>query len=429
MVVVKRQIIKLMFFQIFFIWLARFFIENLGVSYVLVYLTEVTLICEFLYICKNIRKSFKDSDAKYILKIIVLIFISTIISWMINGQSILIYIWGARHLYKIFIFFTCCIVMFSLKNVEKVFRWCYVLLVVNFFFCTYEYVVLNLSQDWLGGTFGNTPGCNSIMNLLFCIMLLYSITGYMYKKVTLRKLLIVCVLTLYMATLAELTVYFVEFVLIIVLSIILSNPIKKPNLKTILIVGIVIIGIVIGMNIFKNIFPEHYEILTNWSKVIEYLGGNAGSTGVYTISRLRVFEQMRDLFFENNTTLTLFGMGLGSCDTTSSFYMIYGPLYHYDWFTSAITFLETGYIGIVLLLGFYCSIFIHSATAKRRTNNRDNIRWHIFTQIMAVLMVILTFYNSTIRDNYCCYIMAFSLSISCIVSRENKRRELNNGTE
>ena len=57
-----------------------------------------------------------------------------------------------------------------------------------------------------------------------------------------------------------------------------------------------------------------------------------------------------------------FGLGLGNCDTASfsicntPFYRHYDYL-HYTWFTSAMIFLETGYLGLGLYTSFFVSCF------------------------------------------------------------------------
>jgi len=79
------------------------------------------------------------------------------------------------------------------------------------------------------------------------------------------------------------------------------------------------------------------------------------------------------------------------CNTP--FYQRYSYL-HYTWFSAAMLFLETGYVGLVLYGMFFVLVFQH---AFRRRKVGGNVIYCQLAMMMVVVSGILLFYNSSLR--------------------------------
>jgi hypothetical protein len=127
---------------------------------------------------------------------------------------------------------------------------------------------------------------------------------------------------------------------------------------------------------------------------------------------LTVITDIKDRFF---------GFGLGNCDTSAfaicntPFYRMYGHL-RYTFFSVAFLFLEVGYIGIALYIAFFVICFI--LTRRRLREGKCNSEHGRIALIMAVLAIILVFYNASLRAE-AGYIVYFILAIPFLDSAQN----------
>ena len=118
----------------------------------------------------------------------------------------------------------------------------------------------------------------------------------------------------------------------------------------------------------------------------------------------------------------LFGMGIGNCDT-SAFAICNTPFYqaneylHYNWFSSAFLFLETGYVGLILNLLFYCMVGFLSI--KKMRSGKCNKFFCQMAVIFSIVCIMLTFYNSTLRKEVG-YIAYFVLALPFISLRDKE---------
>ena len=152
-------------------------------------------------------------------------------------------------------------------------------------------------------------------------------------------------------------------------------------------------------------------------------GSEGGYSGVEQVNRLTTIPIISEKFL--NTPLEkLFGMGLGNCDMasydfiTTPFYNQYSYL-RYQWFSTAFLYLETGFAGLTLYLGFFASIFFYSI--KRKKDNLSNASDSMLCQIsaiIAVLAIMITVYNSSLRTE-AGYMMFFALCFPFVVKKEN----------
>jgi hypothetical protein len=168
-----------------------------------------------------------------------------------------------------------------------------------------------------------------------------------------------------------------------------------------------------GVYVFMKVNPERIFLLS-FKNILEYLGFNSGNTGVYRISRVKVFSQLGNYFFENDMKRWIFGYGLGNCSTHSEFYNLYQNL-QYTYFSSASVFLETGLLGAFVNLGVIVIGMVLSLKGRRSITDSKDKAWLDIAFTINVIMALMFFYNTTLRDTYTAFFAGVVLAIPYIV--------------
>lgn len=424
----KSLIIVLIYMQVLLPSLLRGVCVNFGIplSIPLVNYTLQGLILVLFML------NFRRSNARYISRNWIFIFLGicliilcSFMNFLIGGIPLKQYVKGLfdfLHMITFMIIVMCVVDFEDYNKVGNLVIW---IVIINAVFMVYQYIFMGLIQDKLGGIFGNSNGSNGIENTFFCIGLIILIVRCLYNEIKISKLLMYCLITACIAGLAEITIYFFEMGILIFAAIILNKQDKikiKAILKSLaIIIGFSIVAI-IGFKVLVILFPTKARFL-KLSNVLEYIGASKGTTGVYEISRARAIQQMSDMFL-NNTYNKLLGLGIGYTVEGSHFFYLYSNL-QYQWFSTAITVLESGYFGIIIRISIFIFIFIKAGKIKKRTENIELKKWSLIAQLMSIFTVILFFYNNTIENKYDSFLLGFFLaSYGCYV----KKREFSQRT-
>lgn len=403
------------------------FISWLHFPKILTYVTDLINIPLFMFYIVYNPTPLKKSEAEVVRISLFLLFASIIVGLVINLVNPLWVIWGARNVFRGVFFFLACIAYLEYDDVGKIFNFMVNLQILNTVIVLIQFWQ-GYQGDYLGGIFGVAQGCNGYLNIYLLIIMTYMTVGYVYKKQPFYKLAFVAGSSMLIAALTELKIFYAEFVLIIVLAILLG----KVTYKHIFIVVVSIASIIIGLNVMKKLFPLQFSFMINLEKIIEYATMQGGG---YNISRLGAFKQISELFFENDPIKKLFGLGFGSCEMssfdflTSTFYKM-NWRYNYRWFAHMMTFLETGYVGFSLFVGFFVSIFLYVCiNRKNNKSNQDVLILGIFTQIFVALTILNLWYNQAIRTE-AQYLIYFSLAGFFVLIKEiNNKQKQDNSTE
>lgn len=406
---------NLIYIQIIIVLSVFFLISVFHLPSFLSYVTDIINILLLFCIFKIKGTKLDQVGGRYIRISIGAFCISVVIGIIINIVPPLLILWGARNLFRGIIFIIACVKFLDEEDVDKIFKIFFFAQLINLLVTLYQYLVLGINQDYLGGIFGIEQGCNGATNIFCVILLTYFGVNYINKKMPIHLFAIIAISTLIIAALAEIKIYYIEFALIIVLVILFS----KPSFRTFFVVGITIAGLLIAIDLMKKIFPLQYETLVNFELLKQYADAKGGG---YNISRLNAFDDINRLFFHNNVFLKLFGYGLGGCEMSSfsflvsKFYKMYGH-YNYRWFTHMMIYLQNGLIGIILYINIFVQIFIHSIR-KRKMFNKINI-YGIFVSILSILVIINIWYNQAMLTEVQ-YLIYFALSICLVQTKSNK---------
>lgn len=418
MTISKKNLYKWIYALIFLPLAVRFFTDNFGMSYTIMPMFDIlAFVILFLsyYLTRQISKK------AHILEFWLFLFIVAGVSSIIanRGTTLVDLFYSGRPYFRVIIAMLATAIVFNLKDVERLYYYIEKLLYLNAIVMTYQFVFQGLRQDIIGGTFGNNQGVNSIQNILCIFLFAVTVEFYLKKIISKRKLLINSVIVLYIAILAEINLVIFEVAVVGVILFLLNLKItKKMSVRMVFLISIGIIGMLGGVYLFIKLNPERVFLLS-LKNILEYLGFNSGNTGVYRISRVKVFSQLGNSFFKNDMKRWIFGYGLGNCSPHSKFYNLYQNL-QYTYFSSANVFLETGLFGAFANLGVIVTGIVLSLKGRRFVTDNKDKAWLDIAFTINVIMALMFFYNTTLKDIYTAFFAGVVLAIPYVVLK-NKR--------
>jgi len=322
----------------------------------------------------------------------VAFFIYTFVFYMFNFQSPFYYLWGLRNNFRYYIFFFAIVTFFAEDDINTFFKFLDILFWINAVISLVQFFFLGYKQDFLGGIFGMEHGANAYTIIFFVIISSKSLLAYMSQKESAVKCFTKCTVTLIIAALAELKVYYVLFLLVLGISALLT----AFSWKKFIAIFVCVVAVIFGSILLTALFDFDNVLSLNY---IWELATQENYSTQGTVNRLSAIPALA------RTVVTdfkdrLFGLGLGNCDTSAfaicntPFYQTYGDL-RYSWFSCAILFLETGYMGLVIYISFFVMCYIMAR--KQMKIDPTNSLICQMAMIMSVICVILTFYNNSLR--------------------------------
>ena len=384
--------------------------DTLGVPSAITYLTDVFTV--FLLLSAMGRINRGAALAKAQCAIVVLIIVNMLLGALINFVNPVLTLWGVRNNLRFFAFFFICIGVLDIWDVECLIRFFKKFFWANVAMCTIQYFFLGQMNDDLGGFFGVAQGSNGYLNVFLCMIAAIMLAEYFAEKVKLRSVFLYLLACLYVAALAELKVYYVELVVMVITAVIFV----RPSLKTVGLCLLSVAAIGIGIVVLAVYNPRSLQILLDSSALDYYLSGD-GYTASGDLNRFTAVQTLYARFFSGDPLLALFGFGLGSCEYASftflqsDFFLQYGHL-HYRWFSHAWVYLEQGAVGLILLVLFFVSLVVYTIK-KRNTTRKDLV---LTALVFLPTCMIGLIYNSTLEME-ACYLIAFMCAIPFILNK------------
>lgn len=427
----KKNIKSLVWFQLYYLFFYGFFRDIVGLPGFIAYFLDLFNILLFLYtIIKG--KIWKVQKGQYRVAFfwILFFFIVTFYGLLFVEGSFVLYIWGFRNTFRYYIFFISCAILLDLSDIYgivDVFKRVYL---INLVICTIE-LMMGYRGDYLGGVFGVQQGCNGYLNLFLVILSAIYITEYLEKRNGLIKTVLFILSGFYLMSIAELKAFLFELPIIILLGMINA----KFSFRKIALIMIGVVGIAVGVSMLGYFFEESGLSFFTTDAITNYMG-DRGYTSSGDLSRINAVFQLHERFLSSSRGNELFGIGLGNASYSgmfsffnSNFYMLYNAL-HYQWFTDALIYIETGLIGLIFFEGFFVIIFIFSKSAVKRLemlsnkipNSTDNkLKTAIQTSgIVAIICIIISVYNSSLSMDSA-YMVYFLMAVPVIIDlRLNK---------
>ena len=415
---------KLVFFVIIWNILSAILIGFLKFPKSIIYIGDILNVWLFMNaIYKEGHKS--KYSINYPIIFMVIFTLIGIIGSLVSGNSLILMIWGLRQNARYFLFFYSCVVFLNendlkilIKIIEKIF-W------ISIPLCTYEAFFVHYSSttivgDMVGGIYYGMSGVNAPLNVILIIYVSYVLLEFFESRCKLNFMVLTLAAALYMSALAELKVFLIEVIIIVAYAMIKSGI----NFKTIIIVvlGILFFGFVLEFFVEVNSNGREYYTLDflTINGMVEYATSTSGYDGVGDLNRFTAIQQLNHMFFKNDIFGFLFGNGIGSGEfskgfdiLTSQFYKQYSYL-HYQYFTSSFIFIETGLLGLIS----YIMIFVSSLFVGFKKN--VIIKFKKLHEILVIMTLLLIIYNTSLRNEYCAYILYAMLAIPHIKQKSIK---------
>lgn len=375
---------KYIYYAILLFLFYEFMARNFGLN------RNFCFILEFFSIILLFRHPYqiKATRLEIPFKIMVSLFIVTIIGALLNFIPPLNYIFGFRGQFLTIVFLFACASYLTIADYEKLFNLFYKFQYINFFCTIYQFTVLGLTEDFNNGAF--TTGLSQD---IFCgALMTYYFYTYNQKKVKLYKLLFVIVSSLFIAVIQDERFIFLE---ICIIGVYFSLSAKLNLRKIILSIGM-LSAIILGIS---NLSEDQSKTINSINGIMEYSQQTGGG---YDLPRIGSSSVIQDLFFHNQIQ-ELFGIGLGKGIETNlpfldnSFYL-HANL-SYNWFSFQNVFLHTGWIGTILYIGFFISLMFYNLRCKKRAPKQYKYLYDI-SNIFTILCISLIWYNAALRLHY-----------------------------
>ena len=392
-----------------------FVIDFLKLPDLLKYTIDIVWVLLFAVLMFRGKWQIRKRLAPFLVNVgVLLVYVFTV--YLFNFQSPFYFLWGFRNIFRFYVGFWAFATFFDEEMATACLKFADILFWINAAVTVYQFFVMGLKQDYLGGIFGVERGCNGYSTLFFILIVSKSLLDYMDEKEKAWLCLSKCAIALIISAMAELKFFFLIFIVILVLTSVLTKfSWRKVGLMLAAVVVIAVanavLTIIFGQNraltfdkVFELIFSQNYASTEDLGRF----------TAIPTISET----------FLTTFPKKLFGMGLGNADTSAfaicntPFFEIYGDL-HYSWFNSAFLFLETGYVGLTIYLAFFVVSFISAVNAFK--NKRGNVLFSQLAIIFSIMCIVLTFYNSTMRRE-CAFIMYFVLALPIMAPKSQNEQ-------
>lgn len=413
----KRTLSEWMLLFIFFFPVVQAFLtELLPIPDSIKFLCDVCFV--FLLLKLFSRRYTKiDNYSLPFIVIVSLFFVITLLAYMFNFQSPFYYLWGLRNNIRMFIAFFAFAYLADWEDAKSWIKALDVLFVINLAVVIIQYFS-GYGQDYLGGIFGTSKGCNGSLIIFLCIVFTNTILSFMRGEGKTGKTVFVSVASLFIAALAELKIFFILFIVILFLaSFMTAHSIKKTAFFA--------VGAAFVM-IFSTLLTSLYEDFAgflSFDSLINSLTdkGYASSEDIGRFTALPIIsERFLTGFFDK-----LFGMGLGNCDT-SSLGLFNTPFFenhqmiHYSYFSYAFLFLETGFVGLALYASFFVASGVVSFKLMKSQTADENACQ--MAMICSVLSLIFLVYNASLRMEIS-FILFFVLAMPIISANEQREQD------
>ena len=373
--------------HVFLALLFMFGMSELNLSWGITYFLDLLLIIETCFAIVQYRRSSKQAGLNKDIVYFIIFAMLMIVSNILGGFSAKNLMLGFRRIFRFNLFFFNCSVLLEKEDIDRFFKYLDYMFYINFVISIYQYFILHLYGDHLGGIFGTQTGSNAYTNVFLCVICIYYICKYLDKKVSVKRLLLFLIISVVISAMAELKIFFLEIAVIAAFSVMLF----KPNKRTFKMVFLFSAVLILGILLFIKIFPEQAILLYDKKAILDYTTKeNYG----YNIGRLSAFKDINKLFFHNDISLNLFGFGFGNCEAGTDFFARFSKL-HYTWFTHQVTFLETGFIGTAVYMFFFVYVFM--SIQKKKKMYKTEQPYFVLVQVICIISFIWYVYNQCLR--------------------------------
>lgn len=399
---------KLIFIQIFMLFICRFVSGSTGIS-AFVYIEDVITI---LMLIALLYKTHCTIHTK-LEKIILCELFYWIISFCIGiNNSITDFIYQLRLIGRFYIVLLATMYCWNINEFKKLFKFLDYVFVIHFIISIYQLYIQNVgSRDAIGGIFGVQYGYgNGASHILIIIVLIITLFNYFNKNENLKFTAIKLIMIGILAVSIEIKSFIFE-AMIIVLVMLLIN--KKLQIRTLILIIAAFFAISWAASYYLDTFNFDIGDIDGITLYIESgYGYNREGIG-RTDGFVRIWEEC----FEHDIVKLIFGYGFGAAGsvfTKSNF-----GNYNLEYFTYAKIFYDLGVIGVIL---FYAPFVLGMFYSIRLLRQKKNIG--IIGLLCSIFSIYWTFYSNILESDVGGYLFYTILAIAFILPSKLDMAEL-----
>lgn len=419
---IKSTPVRLIYYEIIFNCFIKFLQGYLNFPSILNYLTDLILCIIVFYYCMERINGVKSRVPSSLIIVFVSYVMVTISSYVLNIYSPLLYIWGFRNNMRFIIFSMMCVAYLKKEDIFRIFDMLFGYFLLNIIAVIYEFFFAGLTfhtGDLISGLYSvkTSLGGNDSLNWLICFICTNAIVQYLNKTKNFSYLLVCLLGSLYMASMSELKIFFVEIVCISVIAIWMC----KKSMRMVIFIFSGAIAIFFAVNLLYIYFPQfaNFFDLTNLQSIFITSEGYGGSGSVSRSGAMSyVFNNFLKLWPDK-----MLGVGFGNADY-SSFTLLTSEFYRnnfrtaYQWFYGPFILTETGILGLMAYIAILLNFMKQSVQLKGISVEVSSLK--TIAVIMTGLSIGMLFYNQSMKVESSGYLVFFLLSIPYIVKRSSR---------
>lgn len=414
------DILKLIILYSIAVSLGQFFFQLPGFLY---YANDLLLLIAVACCAVHIFQYKITTIPKAITYIFTLLFMITIIGFVLNFSKPTYFLWGVRNNYRAFAYFFACCICMQKKDVDQLCSILMKLLPVNVVLCTFQYYmainsgdanILKFVGDHVGGIFGSTTGCNRILNIYIVFIYTWALSLFLKNEITRKRFLYLFLCCIYISYLSELKVIVVELLLTSLMLI----HLETKGVKKVVVFLLIVTSLMVFINIWSMFNADLAKMIRSIEAFINY--SSASTYGAKSSNRFTVMPRVYKLFLDGDMLKTIFGIGMGNAET-SNFAFLTTPIFHryeyikYHLFHSGFLLLETGVLGMLLYISYFVVNYFVFLRYHRTKVDMDALVY--VGGIFNIIAVLCLFYNTTLRSEISNYLIFFILSIPIIYNK------------
>ncbi|RSX50199.1 3-phosphoshikimate 1-carboxyvinyltransferase [Bifidobacterium callimiconis] len=377
----------------------------------------------FVFILALYERKKLSRSTHMVIGLMALYCFTSAIGGIISSERLTILLWGYRNIVRYFMFFYSCVVLLKKNDFGIIIRSIRVIFWASVPLCTVERFLVTYSEetiigDMIGGFFWNFSGSNLPLNLILCLYLIDVCSRYFNRNAGVGLFAAAAIAAIYMAATAELKVFLVELVVIVIFTA-FGKGVSWRTVLALLVGGVMLSTAsmyFIALNAGKSTtYADNYSL----QGYLDYATRDTGYNGTGDLNRFTGIGTVGHNIFHDDPLSMLFGIGLGNADYTnffvSDFYTRYSYL-NYQWFHAIWMFIETGYVGIVLYMLIIVVVFL-----KARKKDIDD-QYGVLVQATCIIMIVLFFYNITLRLEPSAYLLMLIMSIPYVMEENSGKK-------
>lgn len=416
-------------FVFYFTLFVGFFTFNFEMPISILYVCDAVVLLLVIILSKKSIGTIQKKPMNILFIPITILMIVGSICAVFNGFSIGRWLWSIRNWGRLFVFCLIAFAVLKKKDCDRVCQFSLKLYHVNVVIVLFQFLFLKdrYGQDALNGLFGRET--SSVHITMTLIVVAIATAQYAAKQIGLNKFMRTMIEVFIVAIVAELRAIPIIVVIIVTTAYFLTFKLTiKSICKAAFFVGIIVLLVSCASYLLKIFYPDtalNYS-LEGIIDAASTKGGYGYSGGIDRLTFMTVINESVFTEFWKR----IFGIGIGNAEYSaivslcSPFYYTYGNNLSYLNFSSAVLYIETGFVGLALYFtGFMAvlSYFFNLVRKMLKDKDRKSILFYgVFGCEVVVINIFYIIYNNLQRTDVS-YLLGFYLAVAFIGTQEEKR--------